>query len=288
VEDAPAGQMVSAIWGSGAGDVWAVGGHDVLHSSGDGTWRVVRDEPGEQLQAVFGADGWVFVGGLACAGGICQGGVLLRSADGGVTWQSQALGAGVSGFAAADGVLYVDSAGIYSSTDHFATLQAVPLTWATSIGVFAAEGGGLFAYGAMQGAAIRRTLDGGQSWSTVYEGFSGSRGGHADGMARGQRLIFSVANGCSVPACLGAVLRSGDGGDTWTLAATPQDYVYGVWAPGDDEVYVGGTQLLRSTDEGASFTPVTLPMTGMIRAIWAASANEVYVAGDGGIVRGRR
>ena len=78
-----------------------------------------------------------------------------------------------------------------------------------------------------------------------------------------------------------------DGGAGWHQWKDKQaDNPLRPW--GDDEVYVGGTQLLRSTDGGASFTPVTLPMTGMIRAIWAASANEVYVAGDGGIVRGRR
>ncbi|MCU1282090.1 MAG: uncharacterized protein JWM53_5636, partial [bacterium] len=288
VESSGRSEPLSAIWGSGARDVWAAGGHGIIHSTGDGAWTTVHEDAGEEYQALFGAGGWIFVGGFACANGICQGGVLLRSSDGGVTWTQQPLGAGVTGFTADGDTLYADSADVYGSTDHFATSSKVPLTWATSNGVFA-DGGALYAYGGLRGAEIRRSNDSGQNWTTVYSGFGGSKGGTMSGIARGGAALFALANGCSVPACVGALFRSGDGGATWQEASRPQDWVAGVWAASETELFVGGSALMRSSDGGASFTKVTLPADKSIAAIWGASANEVYaVAQDGTILHGKR
>jgi hypothetical protein len=184
--------------------------------------------------------------------------------------------------------VYVDSADVYGSTDHFATSTKVPLTWATSNGVFA-DGGALYAFGGLRGAEIRRTSDGGQTWTTVYSGFGGSQSGTMSGLVRGNAALFGLANGCSVPACVGAVFRSLDDGKSWQEASRPQDWVAGAWAASDSELLVGGSALMRSTDGGASFTKVTLPVDKSIAAIWGASANDVYAVGqDGTIVHGTR
>ena len=100
---------------------------------------------------------------------------------------------------------------IATEQKNFATSEKVPLTWATSVGVLAHQSA-LLVYGGLRGSTIRRSTDGGQSWTTVYQGFSGSKSGEMDGMARGDQVLFGIANGCSVPACAGAVLRSADGG----------------------------------------------------------------------------
>jgi hypothetical protein len=288
LESSGRGEPLSAIWGSGGKDVWAAGGHGVVHSVGDGVWTTLHEDANDEYQALFGGDGWIFVGGLSCANGVCQGGVLLRSSDGGVSWSRQSLGSGVTGFTADGATIYVDTADVYGSTDHFATSTKVPLDWATSNGVFA-DGGALYAYGGLRGAEIRRTSDGGQTWTTVYSGFGGSQSGTMSGLVRGSAALFGLANGCSVPACVGAVFRSLDGGTSWQEASRPQDWVAGAWAASDSELLVGGSALMRSTDGGASFTKVTLPVDKSIAAIWGASANDVYVVGqDGTIVHGRR
>jgi photosystem II stability/assembly factor-like uncharacterized protein len=288
LEDSGRGEPIAAVWGSGPHDVWAVGGHGIVHSSGDGKWTTVHEDAGEQYQALLGADGWIFVGGVGCTNGLCQGGVLLRSSDGGATWSRQSIGAGVSGFSAAGGTVYVDSSDVYASTDHFATSSKVPLTWATSNGVFA-DGSALFAYGGLRGAEIRRSTDGGQSWTSVYSGFGGSKSGTMSAIARSGTTLFALANGCSVPACVGAVFRSNDAGATWREASRPQDSVAGVWSGKDAEVFVGGSALMRSTDGGATFSKVTLPVEKRIAAIWGASADDVYAVGqDGTIAHGKR
>jgi hypothetical protein len=288
VESSGRAEPVSAIWAAGARDVWAVSGHGVVHSAGDGAWATVHEDPNDEYQAVLGADGWIFVGGLACSGGVCQGGILLRSSDGGATWAKQTIGSGVSGFSAVAGSVYADSGDVYASSDHFATTTTIPLGWATSYGVFA-DGGALYAYGGLRGAQIRRTSDGGQTWTTVYSGFSGSQSGYMNALTRGGSAMFALANGCSVPACLGAVFRSLDGGDSWVQASIAQDWVSGVWAASADEIYVGGTALVRSTDGAASFAKVSLPVDKSILALWGVSANELYAVGqDGTILHGRR
>ncbi|MCU1283133.1 MAG: hypothetical protein JWM53_6679 [bacterium] len=288
VETSGRAEPLSAVWGNGARDVWAVGGHAVVHSAGDGVWTTLHSDAADEYQSVFGADGWIFVGGVACSNGLCQGGIVLRSSDGGASWTRQSLGAGVTGFTAAGGTVYADTADLYGSNDHFDSATKVPLTWPTSSGVFA-DDAALYAYGGLRGAEIRRSSDGGQSWTTVYSGFGGSKSGTMSGIARGGATLFALANGCSVPACMGALFRSVDGGGSWQQGAQPQDYVAGLWAASDGELFVGGSALLRSGDGGATFAKVTLPADKSIAAIWGASANEVYAVGqDGTIVHGRR
>jgi hypothetical protein len=288
VESSGRSEPVTAIWGSSATDVWAASAHGVVRSSGDGAWTTVHEDANAEFEAISGSDGWIFVGGVACSGGVCQGGLLERSADHGATWTTQSLGSSVDGFTASGGTIYADSGDAYASTDDFATTTTVPLGWATAHGVFA-DGGALYAYGGLRGAQIRRTTDGGQTWTTQYSGFSGSKSGYINALARGTTKMFALANGCSVPACVGAVFVSADGGNTWTEASRPQDFVTGVWAASDSEIFVGGTALMRSQDGGATFTKVTLPVDNTILALWAASANELYAVGFGGtILHGKR
>jgi hypothetical protein len=286
-EDSGRSEAVVAIWGSGAGDVWAVGGHGVVHSAGDGAWATVHEDANEGYQAVMGADGWMFVGGSACTNGVCQGGVILRSADGGATWADQPLGSGVTGFTATGGTVYADSSDVYASTDHFATSTTVDLAWATSAGLYG-DGGALYAYGGLRNAEIRRSTDSGKTWASVFAGAYGSQSSATGGVVRGGAELFALANGCSVPSCIGALLHSSDG-VTWTEAARPQGSVSGLWAADDREVWVGGESLMRSSDGGATFTAVTLPHATQILALWGASANELYAVGiDGTIFHGKR
>jgi photosystem II stability/assembly factor-like uncharacterized protein len=281
-------EPVSAIWGTGANDVWAAGGHGVIHSTGDGAWTTVHEDANQEYNAVFGADGWLFVGGGSCDNGACEGGIVLRSADAGASWATMPIGSGVIGFTAVGSRVYADSGDIYATSDHFATTTQVPLGWAMSYGVFA-DGSGLYAFGGLRGSQIRRTTDGGQTWTTVYSGYSGSKSGYMNGLTRAGASMLALANGCSVPACVGAIFRSVDSGSSWTMAAQPQDWVSGIWAASERELFIGGTSLMRSSDGGNTFAKVALPVDKTILAIWGVSANEVYAVGqDGTILHGKR
>jgi photosystem II stability/assembly factor-like uncharacterized protein len=164
----------------------------------------------------------------------------------------------------------------------------MPLGWATAYGVFA-DTDAVYAYGGLRGAQIRRTTDGGNTWTTVYSGFSGSKSGYMNGLTRAGTTMLALANGCSVPACVGAIFRSVDGGSSWQQAAQPQDWVVGIWPTSETELFVGGTTLMRSRDAGATFDKVALPVDKTILAVWGASTNELYaVGGDGTILHGRR
>ena len=104
----------------------------------------------------------------------------------------------------------------------------------------------------------------------MYSGFSGSKTGYMNGLVRAGATMLALANGCSVPACMGAIFRSADGGTSWQQAAQPQDWVVGIWPTSDSELFVGGTALLRSRDAGASFDKVALPVDKQILALWGA------------------
>ncbi len=279
---------MAAVWGSGPSDVWAVGGHGIVHSRGDGAWTTAHANDNESYATVIGAGGWIFVGGSACMSGVCQGGVLLRSSDGGATWTDQSLPSAVSGLSAGAASLYAVASDVYASSDDFATSTTVPLGWPASLGLYA-DGATLYAYGGLRDAELRRSSDGGQTWASVFSAAYGSQSSATSGVARGSAVMFALANGCSVPSCTGALLRSADDGASWQEASRPQDYVAGVWAASDDEVFVGGSALLRSTDGGATFAAVTLPDETSILGLWGASANELYAVGqDGAILHGKR
>ncbi|HEY2746011.1 MAG TPA: hypothetical protein VGL86_15355 [Polyangia bacterium] len=288
VEPSGRSEPIAAIWGSGPGDVWAVGGHGIVHSQGDGAWRIAHEDANESYDAVIGAGGWIFVGGSACSNGVCQGGVLLRSSDGGASWSDQSFTYAVSGLSAGASTIYADASDVYASSDDFATSMTVPLGWPVSIGVYA-DGTTLFAYGGLRNAELRRSSDGGQTWTSVFSGAYGSQSSTTNGLARGGATLFALANGCSVPSCTGALLRSADDGASWQEASRPQSNVAGVWAASDAEVFVGGSALMRSVDGGTTFAAVTLPDETPILALWGASANELYAVGqDGAILHGKR
>ena len=148
----------------------------------------------------------------------------------------------VSGFAAGTTALYADASDVYASSDEFATSTTVPLGWPASVGLYA-DGATLFAYGGLRDAELRRSSDGGQTWASVFSAAYGSQSSATSGVARGSAALFALANGCSVPSCTGALIRSDDDGATWAEASRPQANVAGVWAASDSEVFVGGTAL---------------------------------------------
>lgn len=288
VEDSGA-SLLTAIWGSGADDVWVVGPRVVLHSRGDGHWtRVYQGSEADSFAAVFGAGGAVFVAGSDCDAGVCSDGVILRSRDGGATWTRQVVANAGFGFSADGGAVYLAANDVYVTRDGFDTFERLQASFPTAVGVHAGAGA-LIAFGGQRGGIISRSSDGGHSWQTVFQGVAGSKGGHIDQVAAAGATLYGLGNACSVPACFAALVRSDDGGQGWRVTNDHvMDYARGLWAAAPDDLYVAGTTLAHSRD-GATFTPVALPLDTQWAGVWGSSADDVYVIGtDGAIVHGRR
>lgn len=280
--------LLSAISGSGPTDVWAVGPRVILHSRGDGQWvRAYEGTAADSLTTVFTVGGTVFAAGSDCKDGVCSNGVILRSRDGGATWTRQVVANTGFGFSSGGDTVYLAANELYASGDGFDSFEHLQPGFATAVGVQAVDSG-LLAFGGSRGGIITRSADGGQSWQTVFSGVVGSHGGHIDQVTVAGSRLFALGNACSVPGCFAALVRSDDSGQTWQVTdAHVLDYGRGLWAAAADDLYVAGTRLVHSQD-GTTFTPVDLPVTTQWAGVWGSSAADVYVIGtDGAIVHGR-
>lgn len=287
VEDSGTSDTLVGVWGTGSDDVWVVGTRSILRSHGDGVWAQVGGGSTDQYTAVFGSDGVVLVAGMECEGGVCTCGMLLRSRDGGAHWTRQALPTVAWGFArGADGTVYLALEGaVLASRDGFETSVSHPVdTLQATRGVFVGDDGAVLTYGGLRTYEIRRSEDGGDSWTTVFSGGGGSRSGHVDAMWGIGASLWATANGSSVPRSFGALLRSDDGGRSFAPASLPDlDGVAGVWGASADDVYIAGRQLLHAVD-GRTFAAVTLPVAADWLGVWGSRADDVYVVGLGGAI----
>jgi hypothetical protein len=91
-------------------------------------------------------------------------------------------------------------------------------------------------------------------------------------------LLLLVAT----PSWTGSVLRSTDGGATWSLSRNAGRLHAAVWGVGADDVYVADYHaLFRSTDRGTTWSATTLPTFAVV-AVWGASADDLFAVGDDG------
>ena len=260
--------------------------HAVLHGSGDSSWRIVKRSDNDEYRALLvdGAD--VYVAGMPCSGGVCQGGLVDRSRNGGHSWQRTTFASAAAGLSSDGRDVYLVLDGeLRFASDGFASARAIPLPAARGIH---AGGGELFAFGGIRDLTIVASSDGGGTWSSVYDAAGGSKSGHVDAMWSAGKIMFAVGNGASVPASAGVLLRSSDGGASWRSVLLPaMDRASSVWGSAANDVYVLGSQLLHSRD-GANFSTVTLP-GGTWQVVWGTSARDLYVIGfDGAILHGTR
>lgn len=247
---AAAGADWQAVWGSGQ-DIFLAGKGDTVARSHDGgaTWSFgatgaigggasASSLDFRDLAGTSGADVWL-VGSAAAASGSAVGesSVVLRSADGGASWQRR--DAGITG--------------------------AVRAVWALDAGrVLAATGDG----------RVWRSTDGGGQWSAVYAG-TGATGAAALfdlwGLPSGEayavgRRAGGTSGGASPDGGAGEagdgpgiVLGSTDGGATWTEVAVtplPARTLWRVWGtPNGNAVYAAGAgaTVAWTLDHGATW-----------------------------------
>ena len=170
------------------------------------------------------------------------------------------------------------------SKDFGATWQPLAVTWSD----FNNEGYEPHLYGVVvtaEGAVmvsgefglILRSEDGGDTWKLVNKGDASvfamamARDGSNTGYAAGQE---------------GLLLKTSDGGLTWArIKVETNSNLLGVWSGNGEVAVVGIRQMLRSSDDGATFTISTDP--GIVRTWYqgiAAGVSETK-AGEKGFLR---
>jgi photosystem II stability/assembly factor-like uncharacterized protein len=191
----------------GGGNLIAVGSGGTVVASGDGgaSWSPQASGTSERLNAVRfvdGQNGWI-------AG---TSGFVARTSDGGANWTPVALGTAnelnsVDAKGAAVWVVGNDATAFRSGNGgdsweqlnlHADARPDVKAVWVQAADTVLITGGGGF---------IRRSVDGGTSWSFLQHTLQGQI---AD-------LYFVGPNGWAASSRLRAVMRTSDGGATWSM-----------------------------------------------------------------------
>lgn len=299
---------------AGARVVWAAGKGGVVARSVDGgaTWRADTIPGATSLFLVdvhaVGAD-TAYVLGTSFVDSISDG-RIYRTTDGGRHWTLQyrdtTKGMFLDGLAfwdARHGVAFGDPVGgsfvVLTTADGGATWRRVPperlppplpgeASFAASGTAITTFGDSLvwFGTGGGEHARVYRSTDRGRTWSVSATPLPGGKTAGLFGIAfRDARHGVAVGGDYTAPAAAGAnVLRTSDGGVTWSIAGTtaPAGVRYGVvYVPGAAApalVATGPSGSGYSTDDGATWTAIgTAPYNTVVFAApaagWAAGTD---------------
>ncbi len=237
------------------------GGH-VVHGQPDGTWSVVALEQAVALNDVAVCAGeWLAVG---------EAGAVFTSTDQAQNWSAVQAPAAAALHGAAchgDRFIAVGDAGTIIHGSPASAFSAVADTPAPGpLRAVAGDGQEFWVAVGDDGAVVRSTDDG-QSWSSVDMG----RSEHLSHVAWGQGRFIAVGQGARGWGQSPLMLRSDDGGTSWTVADLPADFVsqsrplgalatdgQGRWSAAGN----GGDHLL-STDNGQIWSVARLDFYGL-------------------------
>jgi photosystem II stability/assembly factor-like uncharacterized protein len=228
---------------------------------------------------------------------------MLFSADAGETWVTR----GAATFArAAFSTIAIDPAnnqhlyaatdiGLFESSDEGVNWTRLEGGIFFDLIVDWTNPGGAELYAGKWGVGVRRSINGGATWSTLRGGLPPAHGRVALAKAPSAPNVLYAAFATSGDA-LDAIYRTGDGGTTWTpTAASPSDvkqayynFVLGVHPTNPDIVLFGEVHLWRTTDGGANWRRVSTGSPGIHpdqHAITFHPTNGalVFVGNDGGV-----
>src|SRR5207244_12008058 len=177
---------------------------------------------------------------------------------------------------ASNGVAAGDSGTVLRSTDGGATWAAVSSPLGSSLRAVTFSSDRVHAWAAGDMGALLRSTDGGASWSVVSSGTSAAL-----------RAIKFADDGLHGVAVGDAILRTSDGGLTWTAAAQPPQSLSGLSLRDARAVAVGSAGLIwRSTDFGATWSKVVAGAAANLKSI--GFVDEIpdfgWAVGEGGTV----
>jgi hypothetical protein len=272
LEDSHTGADLHAVWGSGPGDVYAVGtSGTILHTPG---WRGLHVVEANFLDTVWGSGaGEVYVGSIVP--GRAAGAPIFRSTDGGDSF-SVVTGVGWNtvsalwGSSAADVWIGVasDNGDLKHSTDHLATVTSWGQTMPALVHVVGVCGDAGTMLVARSDGLVERTSDR-SSWTSTLSGVTAPKAiAYAGGGAWvvGDSIAYSTDRGASWTSTVG-------GGLSAVFAISPSE----VWAVG------AGGVVLHATD-GHTFVREAVPTSADLHGVWASGPRDVYAVGAGGTI----
>lgn len=298
------------------GKLVAVGqrGHIVVSADDGKSWQQARVPVSSDLTAVVFVNerrGWA----------VGHDGVILASADGGVTWTLQLDGKRANEAVLADLVRKAATQPASKALETLITEAERNVAQGADkpfLDVWFADEKTGYAVGAFN--LIFRTDDGGQNWLPWFDRTDNPKflNLYAIRPAAGQMFIageaglllrldpaaerfravelsyegtlFGVTGDAATVLVFGLrgnAYRSGDAGRTWAKIDTglPASIVAGIALPGDAFVLVdAGGRLVRSDDHGRSFRAVPLPASMMSTAVVDAGGGRIALAGARGVL----
>jgi photosystem II stability/assembly factor-like uncharacterized protein len=272
---APAKVVLIAIANAGKRLV-AVGVHGLIIYSDDNgqNWRQAKVPVDLTLTAVRFVDsqnGWA-------AGHY---GVILRSTDGGATWQKQLDGNQVNQMtmataqaAVADNDASVGTARAMARATHF--IAGGPEN--PFLAILALDPNNLIVFGAYRMA--EKSTDGGKNWTdwNLHIG---------DPVSHNLYDVTRVGTDIYLVGEAGSVYRSTDNGASFPAVTTPaQSTLFVVLPTGDGGVFTCGVAGLafRSADEGQSWTPVNFNTTSNLTAGAVLSNGAMIIGNESGAI----
>lgn len=185
----------------------------------------------------FASDGVAFAGlWLAGKAGGQSGPGILKSTDGGQTWQPSANGT--------EGVYYASAAHAYAFSPHFATDHTV----------FAGTWGGMF-----------KSTDGGANWQRLTRAYFGPPGSIT---AVAVAPDFASSGHVLAGGGWGGVFYSQDGGINWTAnysVSAPSAVVYSPDFGADHTAFAGGSSgLYKTTSKGLTWASILTQSIGSL------------------------
>ncbi|MBX3199854.1 MAG: hypothetical protein KF894_17085 [Labilithrix sp.] len=266
---------LTAVWGSGAKDVWAVGsGGTITHWDG-AAWKRVPSSAVETFNAVWGSSASdVWVGGSSDA--------ILH-------------GTGYAGGSA----VWTPAPAFVGGDEDYVYPARVHAIWGANATDVRVGGAPLLVFtpdDTISGNLLHRTsADAGSG--TGWEVQSGLDGRWFDATVRAiwgssaRDVWIALDNGNEEPWARGTIAHgtAGAAGDplSWTSidskSTAPLESIWGssatdVWA-------VGGNGIVRRFTGGASFAIVDgVPTTAALHGVWGSGRNDVWVVGDSGTI----
>ena len=266
-------QHLGTVTGSGPYDVWAAGISTIVHYDGN-RWRVVQDSaPGmtvDEMAAPRAGHAWA-VGWRRNPVTGRDDGMIRRTTSTGAQWTETAPADTVSKYLS----------GVFAVSDSH--LYVAGYRWNTALGRYE--------------ALALRTTDAGATWAETVLPHGAERGLFsvwADSAGHAYMAGEQVDPVTGVQA--GVVLRSADGGASWSAVTLPyvrDRQLWSVWGAADSAVYAGGQQrdtngdwngvLFRSSDHGATWAEVPGSWELAATGLWGSGPADVYVAGSGSL-----